>query len=215
MKCDEVQTMQGPYLDSELDAKTTLEIERHLAACPACARLFAQEQKLEARITAGLKQGPRTAALWDQIESSVVAAAPLYPDLLTGCEDLTQRQGREPQRVAERAFSLGSSAFLCVSALRLFWLRLRFGWQRSRWAWTGLAAVWAVILVLHLAAREPEARLVAAQEVPSASEMRLALEQKYLLMAELALTSEPALADKPKPARPSPHSERRNETLNA
>ena len=48
MKCDEVQTMQGPYLDSELDAKTTLEIEHHLAVCPACAHLFAQEQKLEA-----------------------------------------------------------------------------------------------------------------------------------------------------------------------
>ncbi len=49
MKCDEVQTMHGPYLDSELDAKTTLEIEQHLAACPACARLFAEEQKLNAR----------------------------------------------------------------------------------------------------------------------------------------------------------------------
>jgi hypothetical protein len=75
--------------------------------------------------------------------------------------------------------------------------------------------VWAVILVLNLAEREPDAPLVAGQEVPSASEMRLALKQKSLLMAELALTSEPALADKPKPARPSPHSERRNETLNA
>ena len=89
------------------------------------------------------------------------------------------------------------------------------GWQASRWAWTGLAAVWAVILVLNLAAREPEAPLVAGQEVPSASEMRLALEQKYLLMSELALTPEPAPADKPKPAPPSPHSERRNEALNA
>jgi hypothetical protein len=69
--------------------------------------------------------------------------------------------------------------------------------------------------MLHLAAREPDAPLVAGQEVPSASEIRQALEQKYLLMAELALTSDPAPAEKPKPVRPSPHSERRNETLNA
>ena len=54
--------LQGPYLDSELDAKTTLEIEQHLAGCPACARLFAEEQKLEARMKAGLNRGPRTAA---------------------------------------------------------------------------------------------------------------------------------------------------------
>jgi hypothetical protein len=93
--------------------------------------------------------------------------------------------------------------------------QLRAGWQSSRWAWTSLAAAWAVILVLHLAAREPAAPLVAGQEVPSASEMRLAWEQKHLLMAELALTSEPSPADKPKPSRPSPHSERRNEALNA
>jgi len=82
MKCDQVQTLHGPYLDSELDAKTSLEIQQHLAACPACARLFAEEEKLEALITAGLNRGPRTAALWERIESKVAAAAPLYPDLL-------------------------------------------------------------------------------------------------------------------------------------
>jgi hypothetical protein len=92
--------------------------------------------------------------------------------------------------------------------------QIRAGWQTSRWAWLGLGAAWAVILVLNLAAREPDAALVAGHEVPSASEMRLALEQKYLLMSELALTSEPAPADKPKPVRPSPYSGWRNETLN-
>jgi len=45
-------------------------------------------------------------------------------DLLAGCEDLTQRR-RDSQRVAESSFSLRFSAFLCVSALRLFWLWLR------------------------------------------------------------------------------------------
>ena len=72
MKCDEVQALHGPYLDSELDARTSLEIEQHLRACPECARLFAEEEKLEARIRAGLKQGPRTPALWAQIERGVV-----------------------------------------------------------------------------------------------------------------------------------------------
>jgi anti-sigma factor RsiW len=186
--------MQGPYLDSELDTKTTLEIEQHLTACPACARLFAAEQKLEARIAAGLNRGSRTAALWAQIEREVVAAS-------------SASRPRAPAFVPQQA---GWPAVLGVLGARI-----HAGWRTSRWAWTGLVAVWAVILVLHLAAREPEAPLLAGQEMPSASEMRLAMEQNYLLMSELDLSPEPAPADKPKPARPSPHSERGNESLNA
>jgi len=72
-----------------------------------------------------------------------------------------------------------------------------------------------VILALDFTAREPGATLVAGQDVPSPSEMRFAVKQQHLLMAELALTSEPAKADKPKAAPPSPRSDRRNETLNA
>jgi hypothetical protein len=92
---------------------------------------------------------------------------------------------------------------------------LRAGWQTSRWAWTGLAAVWVAILALNFTAREPDASVMAGQRVPSPSEMRFALKQQQLLMAEMAITSEPVPAKKPKAAPPSPRSERRNETLNA
>jgi anti-sigma factor RsiW len=190
MKCDEVQTLHGPYLDSELDAKTSLEVEQHLKSCPKCARFFAEEEKLEARIMAGLNQGPRTAALWEQIERKVAAAAQSASLPRAGW-----------RRSAERRYGLGA--------------RLRAGWQRSRWAWAGLAAVWVGIVALNFTAREPDAQLVAGQQFLSASEMRLALKQKQLLMAELAVTSEPAPAAKPKAAPPSPRSERRNETLSA
>ena len=168
MKCDEVQTLHGPYLDSELDAKTTLEIEQHLKACPACARLFAEEEKLEARMMAGLNRGPRTAALWEQIERAVVAAGS------------AASRPRPPRHVSQ---PVGWPALLAALGAQL-----RAGWQASRWAWAGLAAVWVVILALNFTAREPDAPLVAGQEAPSASEMRLALKQKQLLMAELAVT---------------------------
>ena len=193
MKCDEVQTLHGPYLDSELDARTSLEIEQHLKACPACARLFAEGEKLEARIKAGLKQGPRTPALWAQIEREVAAAAS------------SASRPRPPEQVSP---PVGWPAMLGA-----LWAQLRAGWQASRWAWAGLAAVWAVILVLNGVAREPGSPLVASPDLPSASELRLALKQKDLLLAELALTPEPAA--KPKPALPSPRSDRRKETLNS
>jgi anti-sigma factor RsiW len=184
MKCDEVQTMQAPYLDSELDAKTSLEIEQHLKTCPGCARLFAEEEKLEARMMAGLNRGPRTVALWARIEGEVAAAAHVpQPDGWQGVLG-----------------TLGG--------------RLQAGWQPTRWVWAGLAGVWVVILALNFAARQADAPLAAGREVPSASEMRLALKEKQLLMAELAITSEPAPADKSKAAPPSPRSDRRNENLN-
>jgi hypothetical protein len=192
MKCDEFQTLHGPYLDSELDAKTSLEIEEHLKACAGCARLFAEEEKLEARIKARLKQGQRTPALWAQIERGVAAAA---------------SSATRPRSLERISRPVGWAAVLGILAAQL-----RTGWQTARWAWAGLAAVWAVILVLNSAAREPNPPLVAGQDLPSASEMRLALKQKDLLIAELALSSEPAA--KPKPAPPSPRSDRRRATFN-
>ena len=92
--------------------------------------------------------------------------------------------------------------------------RLRAGWQTSRWAWTGLVAVWVVILGLNRAAPEPVPPSVAGQEAPPASEVRIALKQKYLLMAGLAFTSEAAETEKPKAPLPSPRSDRRKATLN-
>jgi anti-sigma factor RsiW len=194
MKCEEVQTLHGPYLDSELDAKNSLEIEQHLKTCPGCARRFAEAEKLDTRLMAGLNHGPRTAVLWEQIEHSVVGAGAAASRL------------RPPAAVAEAA---GWSAVL--GGLRD---RVREGWQASRWAWTGLAAVWVVILGLNTAAPEPVPPSVTGQEGPPASEVRFALKQKYLLMAGLALTSEAAVTEKPKTALPSPRSDRRKATLN-
>ena len=195
MKCDEVQTLHGPYLDSELDAKNSLEIQQHLKTCPGCARLFAEAEKRDARLMAGLNRGPRTAAVWGQIEGSVVAAASS-----ASCP-------RPPAPVTQ---PVGWPAVLAALVSQI-----HAGWRTSRWAWSGLAAVWVVILALNLAARELDAPLAAGQGVPSASELRFAVKQKQLLMADLAFTSEPAPADKRKAAPPSPRSDRRNETLTA
>jgi hypothetical protein len=71
MRCHETRKFLGPYLDSELDAKTSLEIQQHLDSCLDCARVFAAEEKLDARIFRGLRQGQRTAELWDSIESRI------------------------------------------------------------------------------------------------------------------------------------------------
>ena len=189
MRCDEVQTLHGPYLDSELDTRTSLEIEQHLKGCPNCARLVAEAQKFEARLAASLKQGSRTAALWAQIEGAVAAA---------------------PRRGAP---ALVAPAGGWPAMLQALSVHVRAGWQRSRWAWAGLAAVWLVIAGLDFTAREAEGPAVAGQTVPTPAEVRLALKQKLLWMAELARTSEPASVDRPRTAPPGPRSDGRKPTL--
>jgi len=59
MKCYEAQALQGLYLDSELDPIGTLKIEQHLKSCPDCARLFAEEQRLDRSLRTALSRGQR------------------------------------------------------------------------------------------------------------------------------------------------------------
>jgi len=194
MKCDELQLLQGPYLDSELDARTSLEVEQHLKECPECARLFAQEQELEGRLRAGLNQGPKTVELWAQIERSVAAAAPA-----TG----------HPQTSPGRWRSDGWRAIV-----RTLVAPFQASLRPPRWAWAGLGAAWAVILLLNFSAREPDAPVRAGMQLPLASEVRFAVKQKQQLMADLAALSEPAAADKAKTVAPAPRSDRRKQALN-
>jgi len=195
MKCHDIENLRAPYLDSELDARTTAEIERHLRCCPECARLFAEEEKLEAGIKTVLNRGERTAALWEQIEHSVAAAA--------SAGSRTRPSPCSFQAVAPQTF---------WSALGR---QVKAGFRRSRWAWSGLAAAWALILGLNFTARESAALAVAAQGVPSVSEIRLACQQKRLLMADLSGTTEPAPPNKTKARPPGPRGERPREMLNS
>ncbi len=73
MRCHEVRNLFGPYLDSELDAKTSYEIEQHLEMCPDCARVFETERKFDERIFAALRRGEKTPELWERLESRIAA----------------------------------------------------------------------------------------------------------------------------------------------
>jgi anti-sigma factor RsiW len=69
VKCNEARKLLNPYLDSELDTKSSLEVEQHLASCTECAGLFEAESKFDARVRDALRGGERTPALWDAVES--------------------------------------------------------------------------------------------------------------------------------------------------
>lgn len=71
MKCSEARKLLEPYLDSELDAKNSLEVEQHLGLCTECAGLFDAEKNFGDRISSALRKGDRTPALWAAVESRV------------------------------------------------------------------------------------------------------------------------------------------------
>jgi Putative zinc-finger len=83
MKCAEVRKLVQLYIDSELDAKHSLEVEQHLESCLECAGLFDAEKKFDERLRRFLRKGPRTVSLWGKIESQIGAASPVSRTLFS------------------------------------------------------------------------------------------------------------------------------------
>ena len=192
MNCDEIRQLHDAYLDSELDAKTTLEIQQHVATCGECARLLTAEAKLHARLIAGLRQGQRTAALWEQVEQRLVSSAK------SGAHP-------HPSPLAPRPLGWLSTFNSQLSALL---------WPHPK-AWAGLAAAWLVILAVNLATRETAPALEARRVTPLSPDTLRLLKQQEQLLAELSGQFKPRDADRPKAMPPGPRTERREESLNA
>lgn len=184
MKCDEVQPLQGAYLDSELDAKTTLQIQQHLAACPDCSRAFAAEGKLDARITTRLKRGQRTAALWEQIEQRVATVA----------------EAESRPRPATQV------------SLRMPWWR-ELLWPCPQ-AWAGLATVWTLLLAASFATREPLPVSEARQASPPSRQVRDVLKQQRQMLAELGGVTDQLGTEQFGRVAPQPRSQRREQLSN-
>ncbi len=71
MKCAEVRKFVRLYLDSELDARNSFEIEQHLESCAECAGLFEAEKKFDARLGRFLRGGQATRPLWERVEAQI------------------------------------------------------------------------------------------------------------------------------------------------
>ena len=69
MRCHETRALGSAYRDSELDAKTSFEIEQHLGQCRACARHFEAERRVDERIDSALRPHSRDEILWSGIEA--------------------------------------------------------------------------------------------------------------------------------------------------
>jgi anti-sigma factor RsiW len=53
MNCEDTQVLLSAYVDGELDLVRSLEIEKHIETCPACARTVQNQQTLGTALQAG------------------------------------------------------------------------------------------------------------------------------------------------------------------
>lgn len=80
MRCKEYIKYLSPYMDSELDAKTCIEITNHLDICQDCQRRFAQEQEVERLLVKKLKEERMPEHIWKSVQTSVGAVDYLPED---------------------------------------------------------------------------------------------------------------------------------------
>jgi anti-sigma factor RsiW len=67
MTCTEARQHWHLYHDSEGDARLHLEVEDHLAGCPACAEWFHLQSRLEGLVAEKLAEPAADAALWGKV----------------------------------------------------------------------------------------------------------------------------------------------------
>ena len=79
MSCEDARVMLDAYVDGEVDLMHSIEIEKHLKTCPACARIFENRQTLRSAIQSGslYYKRPRPAAPPRRIYSMAAIAAGL------------------------------------------------------------------------------------------------------------------------------------------
>ena len=118
---------------------------------------------------------------------------------------LARHRHAEPQLDALRARVLKDLS-TAEPATATTWARLIDCFRLPRVAWAGVAAAWAVIIVLNLAASEPT-RPTARAEATNRGTATAAWRERPRLYAELLDTSLPKDVEAPRPA-PRPRSDR-------
>ena len=67
MRCEETSRYLSPYLDSELDPKTSFEMSSHFEQCASCHDRFVAERRIDHAIATELrKPHPRDEELWNR-----------------------------------------------------------------------------------------------------------------------------------------------------
>src|SRR5881394_2337461 len=72
MRCEETSRYLSPYLDSELDPRTSFEMSSHFEQCGSCRERFEAERRIDHAISTELKKSePRDEEHWNLAKARV------------------------------------------------------------------------------------------------------------------------------------------------
>ncbi len=124
MICGEAREYLFAFLDNELDAPLSIELQRHLDGCPSCAREAEIERTIRKRLSHRLR-----AAGGDLLEPAVALAGALAP-LVAPAADL---RPLSPATRLRRRRRLATAAAVLLMVGAGAWVALdRSGWPRTQ-----------------------------------------------------------------------------------
>ena len=122
--CGETQRLLDAYLDNELDVRSALEIEEHLARCPACEIEERGLRELQQSARANLTRYPMSPALEARLLAAVRAEGPAASTTERQASPAAHRPARPARRAWKWAAALApaaaAAAVLVVAAPRLW-----------------------------------------------------------------------------------------------
>jgi anti-sigma factor RsiW len=147
MSCDAIRPLLHAHLDGELDLVRELEVERHLADCPACAGACQNLRALQGALRSLLPPIETPPGLWPRIQAGLrQAATPPAP-----ARPLWRRAGTP----------IAAAAVLAIAAWLLFHDGPLFPWG-DRTAEEAVASHQRYEMSRHLDVESPEAVKVRA-----------------------------------------------------
>ncbi len=121
MICNETQRLLDAYVDNELDLRGALEVEEHLARCPACGAEEKSLRELQASARANLTRYPMPPGLEARLRAALHAEDVPAPAASTSAPPApAARPPRRAWRWAALAPAAAAAALLIVAGPRLW-----------------------------------------------------------------------------------------------
>lgn len=118
MSCEEAQQWIHPYVDGELDLVRTLQVDRHLDQCPACAQVRDQIEAVRAAVSNAALRRRAPAGLAARIRGSLREHG---PDLVAGPGVVARTAPADARSMPWRWLSI-AAAVVALASLAGTWL---------------------------------------------------------------------------------------------
>lgn len=119
MTCSEVRELLFAFLDNELDAALSIEVQRHLEHCPECAREAETERTIQKRLSAAMERDAADSPTLEKFWSAAMPSTPSHP------------VGRRVRMRAWASIAVGVAATIALGFFVQRWVRSGDISQRS------------------------------------------------------------------------------------